>query len=286
MELQDENLNVILEFYKQLLQDLKTSNQYTVDHSVILSYCTGSHNNTSFLGGKEQSKSAMFYIAPYMAKEKASLAACLTILEKSRKEVKIYPSKSCDQSIRPNERLTKHFLTKVVNKLNAFIELSDYQVAAYLMNMPSIITSEIFQYCETYGAINYCSNLIKNKLNIKEFCNDSSDEDEKLSYDDKKLYFGYVKTFVLERGEEKNEDIKQMIPIVSCYFNRGESLQGLSQSEYNSFIHIKVKPKGNNGTQISSCFEFANGFELAPDYEKVICQKHKRNNGAQISYYF
>ena len=44
-------------------------------------------------------------------------------------------------------------MTKVVNKLNAFIELSDYQVAAYLMNMPSIITSEIFQYCETYGAI-------------------------------------------------------------------------------------------------------------------------------------
>ena len=92
-----------------MLQDLKTSNQYTVDHSVILSYCTGSHNNTCFLGGKEQSKSAMFYIAPYMAKEKASLTACLTILEKSRKEVKIYPSKSCDQSMRPNERLTKHF---------------------------------------------------------------------------------------------------------------------------------------------------------------------------------
>ena len=51
----------------------------------------------------------MFYIAPYMAKEKASLAACLTILEKSRKEVKIYPSKAYDQSIRPEERLIKHF---------------------------------------------------------------------------------------------------------------------------------------------------------------------------------
>ena len=48
----------------------------------------------------------------------------------------------------PKERLTKHFLTKVINKLNSFIELSDYQVTAYLMNMPSIITSEIFQYCE------------------------------------------------------------------------------------------------------------------------------------------
>ena len=66
-----------------------------------------------------------------------------------------------------------------------------------------------------------------------------------------------------------------MIPIVSCYFNGGESLQGLSQYEYNSFIQVKEKPKGNNGTQRSSCFEFANGFELAPNYEQVLCQKQK-----------
>ena len=107
----------------------------------------------------------------------------------------------------------------------------------------SIITSEIFQYFEIYGTINYCSNLIKNKLNIKEFCDDSSDEDEKLLYDDKKLYFGYLKKIILGRGEEKNEDINKMIPIVSCYFNRGESLQDLSQFEYNSFIQIKENLK-------------------------------------------
>ena len=40
-----------------------------------------------------------------------------------------------------------------------------------------------------------------------------------------------------------------MIPIVSCYFNRGEILQVLSQFEYNSFIQIKEKPKGNNRTK-------------------------------------
>ena len=97
-----------------MLQDLKTSNQYTVNYSIILSYCIGSHNNTSFLGGKEQSKSVMFYIAPYIAKEKASFTACLTILEKWGKEVNIYPSKVCDQSIWPKEKLTKHFLLKLL----------------------------------------------------------------------------------------------------------------------------------------------------------------------------
>ena len=51
----------------------------------------------------------MFYIAPYTVKGKASLTACLTILEKSRKEVKVYLSKACDQRIMPKERLTKYF---------------------------------------------------------------------------------------------------------------------------------------------------------------------------------
>ena len=35
-------------------------------------------------------------------------------------------------------------MTKVVNKLNSFIELLDYQGVAYLMNIPLILTSEIF----------------------------------------------------------------------------------------------------------------------------------------------
>ena len=197
-----------------------------------------------------------------MAKEKASLTASMTILEKSRKEIKIYPSKASDNETKPKERLTKHFLTKVVNKLNAFIELSDYQVAAYLMNMPSIITSEIFQYCETHNIINYRSSLIQHKK-----FNKVSNE--------KELNFGYVKTFVLERKEDRNEDIKQALPVISCYFNRGESLQGLSPYEYHAFIQVKEKPESNNGTQRSSSFQFSNGFELVSNYEQVLCQKQR-----------
>ena len=151
------------EFYVRLLQGLKTANQYAVEHNVILLYCTGSHNNTSFLGGKEQSKSAIYYIELYMAKEKASLTACITILEKSKKEIMIYPSKEWDLAINLRERLTKHFLAKVIKKLNAFIELSDYEVAAYLLNILSIVSSENFQYCETYGTIDYWKFRIKKR---------------------------------------------------------------------------------------------------------------------------
>ena len=45
-------------------------------------------------------------------------------------------------------------------------------------------------------------------MNIEEFCDNSSDEEESITCDDKKLYFGYVKTFILERGEETDKDIK------------------------------------------------------------------------------
>ena len=45
-------------------------------------------------------------------------------------------------------------------------------------------------------------------MNIEEFCDNSSDEEESIKYDYKKLYFGYVKTFILERGEETDKDIK------------------------------------------------------------------------------
>ena len=261
--LKNGDIEVIKQFYVLLLKRLKTANQYAVEHNVILFYCTGSHNNTSLLGGKEQSKSAIFYIAPYMAKEKVSLTACMTILEKSRKEIMKYPSKASDVALNPKERLTKHFLTRIINKLNAFIELSDYQVAAYLLNMPSIVSSEIFQYCETYGTINYRKFLIKKK------------KEKQIVSEDDNIFFGYVKTFTLQRGEEGNIDIKEALPVVSCYFNRGERLQGLSNTEYNAFVQIREKPKGNNGKQRSSSFEFANGFELAPNYEQVLCQKQK-----------
>ena len=65
--------------------------------------------------------------------------------------------------------------------------------------------------------------------------------------EDDNIFFGYVKTFTLERGEEGNIDIKEALPVVSCNFNRGERLQGLSNTEYNAFVQVREKPKGNNG---------------------------------------
>ncbi|KAL3931624.1 MAG: hypothetical protein SGBAC_011222 [Bacillariaceae sp.] len=258
------DISKVASFYNGLVTALKTANQYTVDHSVMLSFCTGSHNNTELLGGKQQAKSAMFYIAPYMAKEKASLTVCLTILEKSRRDVLAYESKAADRTEKIQERLTKRFLTRVANHMNEFVELSIHQVIALLCNIPPILTSECFQYVETSAAINYREHLLKG-------------DDSEGSAGDDELDMGYCKTFLLEEGEDENDpnkDIKKVIPIVACYYHRGKDLQQLSLYEYSSTVQTKLLPKQEARSR-STWFRFGERFDLAPRFGQTLRAKQR-----------
>ena len=83
--LENENLETIKKFYNELMKSFKKSKQYDMEHNNVLYYYKGSHNYTSFLFWRNQSKSRLFYIALYIVKEKASLTAFMKILEKPRK---------------------------------------------------------------------------------------------------------------------------------------------------------------------------------------------------------
>jgi hypothetical protein len=157
------DIKVLLAFYKELLGRVKTANGYVVDHNIPLFFCTGSHNNVVLLGASAQAKSAIFYIAPYISKGKMTLSACLTVLEKCRKDIAKYPSKADDAKTNPRRRLAQYFVTKTLNKLNAYQELSDYQVAALLLRLPSQITSDTYDFCEPYGAMAFRKELQASK---------------------------------------------------------------------------------------------------------------------------
>ena len=86
--IEKEDIKTLEAFYSKFIDSLKTSNQYVVEHSPVLFYVTGSHNNTLLLGASEAARSAMFYVAPYVAKGKATLSACLTIWRKHKKMLK------------------------------------------------------------------------------------------------------------------------------------------------------------------------------------------------------
>jgi hypothetical protein len=88
-----------------------------------------------------------------------TLSACLTVLEKCRKDVAKYPSKADDAQSNPRRRLAQYFVSKTLNKLNAYQELSDYQVAALLLRLPSQITSDTYDFCEPYGAMAFRKEL-------------------------------------------------------------------------------------------------------------------------------
>jgi hypothetical protein len=153
------DIKVLVAFYKELTERVKTANGYVVDHNIPLFFCTGSHNNVVLLGASAQAKSAIFYIAPYISKGKMTLSACLTVLEKCRKDIAKYPSKASDAKSNPRRRLAQYFVTKTLNKLNAYQELSDYQVAALLLRLPSQITSDTYDFCEPYGAMAFRKEL-------------------------------------------------------------------------------------------------------------------------------
>ena len=141
-----KNLNhdELSQLYGDLIKQVKKANGNISIHNVLISYCTGSHNNCQVLGSQEQAKGAVFYICPYMGKRKYPLQHSLTLLKEAMDHTKKYPSQADDSGTK--ERTIKHILQRVLNKINLKMELSDYQVAADLLGMPSIICSEKFTY--------------------------------------------------------------------------------------------------------------------------------------------
>ena len=167
--LDDVPFEKLMAFFQDFVDEMQTANGYVVDHVPLLLYCMGSHHNALVLGGSEQAKAAMFYISPYVSKGKVDLAACLSILEDARKDIEKYPSKEDDSKFAPRRRKAQHFLTRTLNKMNAYKEMSDYQVAADLLNLPCMICSDTFGYFNPNAYLAYQSHIyVENEQEKKE----------------------------------------------------------------------------------------------------------------------
>ena len=55
--------------YNNVSLALPDQNGYVVDHNKLLAALMGSNTNALFLGSREQSKGALFYIGPYINKK-------------------------------------------------------------------------------------------------------------------------------------------------------------------------------------------------------------------------
>ena len=145
-----EQLNRV---YQETAKRIESSNGYVVEYSPILTFCTGSHNNSACLGSSEQGKAALFYLSSYFSKNKQALDQCLSVLSAACKQTKKFPSTAKDSGT--TLRTAQHILTHTLNNLHLKMEVTDYQVAAALLDLPSEMCSDNFSYMKPHDSIVY-----------------------------------------------------------------------------------------------------------------------------------
>ena len=136
----------VRELHGAMMERIGRANGYVATFNPILSFCTGSHNNPVLLGSLGQAKSAMFYIIPYQGKTKYEFQQSLTILNKALEHVETERFRSRAGDTGTLRRTMKHLLTRSLNRMHLQMELSDYQVAAALLELPSMIQTDRFAY--------------------------------------------------------------------------------------------------------------------------------------------
>jgi len=134
----------LLEFYSLMVEKLEKANGYVTAFNVTLSRLTSFHNNVLLLGSMDQSVGAVFYICPYMGKKKLPMLESLTILYNSLRHVQKYPS--CAPDSGSQSRSVIHLLEHTLNQMHLKMELSQYQIVAQLLQLPTVLTTEKYAF--------------------------------------------------------------------------------------------------------------------------------------------
>ena len=144
---------VLVQFYERISSDLTVVNGIVTEYNDTLITATGSAVNCMLLGNITQSCNALFYIAPYLGKNKVPLSHCLVLLNKAAKDIQNRPSIAEDTGT--STRTAKHLLTRTINMLNKSMEVSDTQAVLALLGEGSQIRSHKFVYYGARDAVNY-----------------------------------------------------------------------------------------------------------------------------------
>jgi len=165
---------------------LPKRNGKVVEFNPLLTSVLGCNSNVLHLGSKEQSKAALFYIGPYINKGGVKITDALPILDKAREHAIQYPSIADDVNTAPTKRYLQQVLTRLLNKLNSLIEVSDTQVASYLLGMGTSLCSETFVACDTTAYQKFVKDEIQRlmKSGVDEGSDEDINSDEEYEYYD------------------------------------------------------------------------------------------------------
>jgi len=147
-----EAVNVV-RMYKDLSSQLEARNGYIVSTNATRHNAMGSSTNAVLLGNSQQSNGSLFYVVPYLCKNKVAIESCLIALEQAQQHVEKYPSGANDSGT--DKRYVQHMFARVVNELSRSIQLSDTQIALSLLNMGTELTSENYKYLGADCCVNF-----------------------------------------------------------------------------------------------------------------------------------
>ena len=151
--LRQVDTNILIKIYNNVSKEVQGRNGLVVDYNPLLTALLGCNTNASFLGAKEQSRGALFYIGPYINKDGVAVIDALPLMLKTQEDVLLHPSVADDTGT--DKRHVQHALTRTLNKLNSQMEVSDTQAAGALLGLDARITSEVFSYYDGRGYKNY-----------------------------------------------------------------------------------------------------------------------------------
>ena len=146
--------------YDQVSRQLERRNGYVVEFNKTISALTCCNNAVVLLGNSIQSKTALFYLSPYVAKNNVAIDQTLPILISAKIEIDIRESVADDSGT--NVRKVQHWMTRTLNKMDIVSELHDTQTVAALFQLPTELCSESFILVGVHEAVAF----IKKKMNL------------------------------------------------------------------------------------------------------------------------
>jgi hypothetical protein len=162
-ELKSLSLKELIGLYDRVAKKLEDRNGWVVEYNPLLTSLLGCNTNLAFLGSKEQSKQALFYIGPYINKNGVKVVDALPLLAHAQNHALQYPSSADNAGT--DTRLVQHTVTRVLNKLNSLMEISDTQAALALLGMGPTVCSDIFSYCDLRTTKNFVLDQYFGKCN-------------------------------------------------------------------------------------------------------------------------
>lgn len=287
--------------WDEIKNRLPSANQMVPAFNPILSFCTGSHNNASLLGSIDQAKSALFYLVPYQGKSKFPIKETLPVLNAALKYVERHKSQHPTEA-GTRTRTVKFLLTRTINKMHLRMEISDYEMVASLLELPSVISTERFavgnpRALATFGEHvekregkqsrekafeDICRRIqleeqkkykVSRSVDFPVFEDEPDEEDAeglKRKIDDLPIDYGFVRKFTI-KGEE---DSFILLPDVALYLQRSRLLSHLSYYEYLGCVGVE---RGNATRKSKSRkrFPLESSFLGCDEIYHVLLQKQR-----------